>query len=174
MNMTIKDYIAFFFSLSCIAGMLTACSSSDEDKAGKVADGIDVTHSGCLDTRGDGRDYDFEKPEPPTMVFKKDGNMVSCEWLGFWANCTTTRFVVKPNLMTASDGKDSLSILAYGETGELSAACDCPYNIYFVVRDVKTDVLHVKCSNYGYYYDGVVSFADQDSVEIKMEDYQTN
>lgn len=161
-----KKTLILFVSYFCMIGLWTSCSSSNEYKTSKGGEELSVMHSDCLNTRADD-DEDYIGQQ--TMVFTKEGSTVYCEWLEFWANCFTFRFIVKPELNTASDGMDSLSIFAYGAREEFRLHCQCPYNIYFVVNDVKTDELHVKCDNWVFHFDGVVSFKEQDRVEIVME-----
>ena len=158
-----KIFFLFFF---CIAGLWTACSSSDGDNVGKGHEDHDVLSSGCLDTRSGGDDY--EEPEP-FIVLAKEGDIVSCELHNFEYNCYVYDFSVVSDLTKASDGMDSLYVEAIRVEGPdpLDMRCLCHYNIYFAIRDVMSDEMYFLCKvpNREYFnYEGIVSFKEDSTI----------
>lgn len=152
--------------LCSLAGMWISCSSSDGDRAEKDYDEHNVMSSGCLNTRTDA--FGFEEPEP-YIVLNKEGNIISCELHNYDSNCISPEFKVDSEIKKSTDGLDTLTIDCRRVETDIRAHCTCQFNIYFVVRDVETDELFLKCgvSSYGYTpYEGMVSFKDSSTVTL--------
>lgn len=153
-----------------LMALFIACSSHDEnDSAGNGSPNpledsenvlvSDITNSGCLT-----RSRSNSNQESRSIVLKKEGDIITCEFRNFQSNCSVRDFNVNTNVLTAQDKVDTLmiNVTRVTEKDELST-CICPFNISFVIRNVDANDYYLQC----WFYKGAVSFKQGDTLVLE-------
>ena len=118
----------------------------------------DVEDSGCL-SNAPGDDG-----EPvPTIVLTKEGDILAVQVLNYESNCFTSGFDVTTNMSEGNNGQSSLSINVAPILGDALAACICPFNISFTVRNLEPNSFYLKC----WWYEGPVELTEGEPLVLE-------
>ena len=156
--------ITMSLGISCSSGnenneesQETPVAPSEETEISEVSDIMD---SGCLGharTRSSSHQY---------LVMTKEDGIISCEVQNFPANCGTRDFDVSSKYRKGKDKPDSLFInIKPILSSEDMKDCYCPFNVYFIIRNVEADSFFLQCGD----YTGMVSFKESNQVTLEVE-----
>ncbi len=154
--MIMRRIIAYFL---CVTALLLGASCTKTDNSVVVIDESpevdDATNTGCVDrTRAAGSDKQ-------TIVLTKEGDVISCELDNCIGNCSTSYFDVNVDYFKGVGTPDSFFVDVQPVVKNPSD-CTCPFNVYFTIRNVKSDCIFLDCK----WFTGIVSFKDASQVVL--------
>ena len=116
---------------------------------------VDVQNSGCTNAT--------RASTSQTFVMTKEGDIVTCEIKGIYANCGVRYFDIQQEYTKGKDAPDSLFI---NVTPVVPAEmdCTCPYNVSFTIRNVKSDSFYLYCFPYA----GIMSFKESNQIVLEL------
>ena len=116
----------------------------------------DVQNSGCMrETRSAASQW------VPTIVLTKEGSTLSVQLLNYVSNCCTDDFNVTSNISGGSDGEPCSIAINVVPVVESECDCDCPFNVSFIVRDLKPNSFYLDC----WWYKGMVELTEGQSYQ---------
>ncbi|MCR4959194.1 MAG: leucine-rich repeat domain-containing protein, partial [Prevotella sp.] len=150
----------------CVSLMILTTAMNVVEVQGQELPISDKQNSGCISRA---RGYEVEEEPIPTIILKKEGTILSVEVQNYISNCATSDFVVKSSMSEGNDGSPfTLSISVSPVTGEEVAACMCPYNVSFTIRDLEPNSFYLDC----WWYKGLVELTEGEP--LVLEDVYEN
>ena len=99
----------------------------------------------------------------PTIVLKKESNILSVELLNYSSNCGTTDFKVNTN-MSESSNDATCTVTAYvTPVVPASMDCYCPFNVSFTVRGLESNRFYLNC----WWYQGLVELTEGEALVLE-------
>ena len=115
----------------------------------------DIKNTGCLSkTRA---------ITSPVLLMTKEGDVVTCELQGYYANCGVDYFNIASDYKEGKDAPDSL-FLDVSPVVPSAMDCTCPYNVSFTIHNVKADSFFLYC----WVHTGMVSFKQSSQVKLEI------
>ena len=148
-----------------------SCSSNNDEKTDdtvvvppveeKVPEVTDVSNTDC---QYDSRSTTRADQASPTIVLKKEGEIIYCELQRYGANCGVSHFDINSEYKRGKDNPDTL-FLDILPVVPAMMDCSCPHTVNFTLRNVKADSIFLNCG----WYTGMVSFRKTNQVTIEMQ-----
>ena len=149
--------ICLLFGISCDNADNNGNTISEQETAPEV---IDIENSGCMNTTRSGN-------ESRVLVLTKEGDIISCEVQGYYANCGVRSFDIESEYLKGEHAPDSIFV-DIKPVIPAQMNCTCPYNVYFTIRNVKADSFFLYC----WLYSGMVSFKESSQVILNISSQQ--
>ena len=144
--------------LFLLMALLPMVASADETQDMTVSD---VQNSGCV--RGTQLRAN-ENETKRTIVLTKEGTILTVQILGFVSNCATEGFDITPSMSGGSDGEPvSVSLGVKPIEPDVSAICECPFNVSFTLHGLEANSFNFSC----WWYEGQVSLTEGEPLTLE-------
>ena len=99
-----------------------------------------------------------------TIVLTKEGTILTVQILGFVSNCATAGFDITPSMSGGSDGEPvSVSLGVKPIEPDVSAICECPFNVSFTLHGLEANSFNFSC----WWYDGQVNLTEGEPLTLE-------
>ena len=99
-----------------------------------------------------------------TIVLTKEGTILTVQILGFVSNCATEGFDITPSMSGGSDGEPvSVSLGVKPIEPDVSAICECPFNVSFTLHGLEANSFKFSC----WWYEGQVSLTEGEPLTLE-------
>jgi len=122
----------------------------------------DIQKSGCLSYA---RGSEAQNSNLPTIVLKKEENILSVELLNYVSNCGTSNFDMTTVLNDGLKGtsySDSITVRIVSVVPN-QTDCTCPFNVSFKLQGVESNTFYFTC----WWFDGLVELTDGEPLSIE-------
>ena len=145
---------SFFVILGMLLGGVAAADAQVQDLSVSESQ-----NSGCLSkTRGS------DGESAPTIVLKKEGDILFVELHNYYGNCGTTEFLIKANV--TEDGNEPITVsIDVDPVVPNMMDCTCPFNVTFTVWNLELNRFHLNC----WWCDGMVELTEGETLVVKKE-----
>ena len=122
----------------------------------------DIQKSGCLSYA---RGSEAQNSNLPTIVLKKEGDILSVELQNIWNNCGTWRYDITAELLDGWKGasySDSVTVKMVPYIPR-KYDCSCPYNVSFKLQGLESNKFYLTC----WWFDGLVELTEGEPLVLE-------